>query len=143
LREFTVTRKQVLLIVLIVVVASTISGLVAYRRALHSLPDSHLGNGPPGCVDFHDAATLAGEYGCVSARVLRVYTSRSGTMFLDFCEDYHNCPFTSVIFSSDKSKFGKLETLAGRRVEIRGTLTEYQGRPEIIIRDPEQLRVAH
>jgi hypothetical protein len=95
-----------------------------------------------GCVDFHDAGAHAGETGCVSGRVLKVFTSRGGNTFLDFCEDYRDCPFSSVIFSSDKRKFGDLQFLAGRQIEIRGPITLYQGRPEIIIRDPEQIRMA-
>ena len=95
-----------------------------------------------GCVDFHDAGPHAGETGCVSGRVVKVFTSRGGNTFLDFCEDYRDCPFTSVIFSSDKHKFGDLQSLAGRQIEIRGPITVYQGRPEIIIRDPEQIRMA-
>ena len=74
--------------------------------------------------------------------MLKVFTSRGGNTFLDFCEDYRNCPFTSVIFSSDKGKFGDLGSLAGRQVEIRGPITAYQGRPEIIIHDPEQIQIA-
>ncbi len=93
-------------------------------------------------MDFHDAAPHAGETGCVSGRVVRVSASRGGNTFLDFCEDYRDCPFTSVIFSSDKNKFGDLASLAGRQIEIRGPITVYQGRPEIIIRDPEQIRLA-
>ena len=95
-----------------------------------------------GCVDFHDAGSQAGETGCVSGRVLKVFTSRNGNTFLDFCEDYRDCPFSSVIFSSDKAKFGDLQSLAGRQIEIRGPITVYQGRPEIVIRDPEQIRMA-
>ena len=95
-----------------------------------------------GCADFHEAGPHAGETGCVSGRVVRVFASRGGNTFLDFCEDYRDCPFTSVIFSSDKNKFGDLASLAGRQIEIRGLITEYQGRPEIIIRDPKQIRLA-
>jgi hypothetical protein len=94
-----------------------------------------------GCVDFHDAAPHAGKTGCVSGRVVKVFTSQAGNTFLDFCEDYRECPFTSVIFSADKNKFGDLESLAGRQIEIRGPITVYQGRPEIIVRDPEQIRL--
>jgi len=94
-----------------------------------------------GCVDFHDAAPHVGKTGCVSGRVVKVFTSQGGNTFLDFCEDYRACPFTSVIFSADKNKFGDLASLAGRQIEIRGSITVYQGRPEIIIRDPEQIRL--
>ncbi len=94
-----------------------------------------------GCVDFHDAGPHAGETGCVSGRVVKVFTSGGGNTFLDFCEDYRDCPFTSVIFSSDKQKFGDLHSLAGRQIEIRGPITVYKGRPEIVIRDPGQIRM--
>ncbi len=94
-----------------------------------------------GCVDFHDAAPHAGETGCVSGRVVKVFTSGHGNTFLDFCEDYRHCPFTSVIFSSDRQKFGDLQYLTGRQIEIRGAITVYEGKPEIAIRDPGQIRM--
>ena len=93
-------------------------------------------------MDFHDAGKRTGELGCVTGRVLRVYASRAGNTFLDFCTDYRSCAFTSVIFSSDRAKFGDLQALEGKPVEIRGPITTYQGRAEIIIRDPGQVREA-
>ena len=47
-----------------------------------------------------------------------------------------------MIFSSDRAKFGDLQALEGKPVEIRGPITTYQGRAEIIIRDPGQVREA-
>jgi hypothetical protein len=141
--------KQIVVVTLIVLVCSTLSALVAYRRALRQLPHALTQvAGPvvsqpgatPGCVDIKDAGSHTGEAGCVTGRLLRVFTSRGGNSFMDFCADYRNCPFTSVIFSSDKAKFGDLGTLAGRQVEIQGTITAYQGHAEIIIHDPQQIR---
>lgn len=142
--------KQIAVVTLIVLACSTLSAIVAYRHALRSLPPGLTKvaapaaqasrGGTPGCVDFHDAGPHVGGPGCVSGRLLRAYTSRAGNTFLDFCEDYRNCPFTSVIFSSDKSKFGDLGMLTGRQVEIQGTITVFQGHAEIIIRDPQQIR---
>jgi hypothetical protein len=142
--ESNVTRKHILVFALIVLTACGLSGLVAYRRGFHQAQSAPApgGQSEAGCVTIQDAAAHAGETGCVSARVLRVYTSRAGNTFLDFCADYRHCPFTSVIFSSDKQKFGNLGSLAGRRVEIRGAITVYNGKPEIIIRDPDQVRAA-
>src|SRR5579864_7207064 len=48
----------------------------------------------PACVDIHNVGPLAGKNGCVAGLVLRVYSSRSGNTFLDFCQDYRACPFT-------------------------------------------------
>jgi hypothetical protein len=93
----------------------------------------------PPCVDIRNAALLVGKSGCVAGRILRVYSARTGNTFLDFCEDYRACPFTSVIFAADKSQFGNLESLQGKRVEIRGDIMSYQGRAEIILKDPRQV----
>ena len=94
-----------------------------------------------GCVDIRDAGSHTGENACVEGRVLRVFTARSGSTFFDFCQDYHNCPFGTVIFSSDRSRFGNLGSLEGRKVQIAGEITTYNGRAEIIIHDPKQIRV--
>lgn len=101
---------------------------------------------PPGsqtsCVDIRNASALEGKSGCIAGLVQRVYTAGSGNTFLDFCHDYRTCPFTSVIFAADKSKFGDVGTLQGRRIEIRGDVVVYQGRAEIILHDPQQVRSA-
>jgi len=94
----------------------------------------------PACADAYNAGSLVGQNGCVKGMVFHVYTSRTGNTFLDFCQDFRTCPFSSVIFTSDKSKFGDLESLVGRHVEIRGRVVPYEGHAEIIVRDPQQIR---
>jgi hypothetical protein len=106
-------------------------------------PEAPAGSSPPPCVDIRNAGPQVGKSGCVAGLVLRVYSARTGNTFLDFCQDFRTCPFTSVIFASDKTKFGDLESLQGKRVEIRGDVITYQGHAEIIIRDPQQVRSAH
>ena len=113
----------------------------ALPSARPAVADAATGSLPP-CVDIRNAVALVGKSGCVAGRVLRVYSARTGNTFLDFCQDYRHCPFTSVIFASDKNKFADLESLQGKRVEIRGDVVSYQGRAEIIIRDPQQVRSA-
>ena len=108
----------------------------------YSVSPSAAAGSSEGCIDFREAASQVGKEGCVSGQVLRVFTSKNGNSFLDFCADYRNCPFTSVIFAADQAKFGDLGTLRGRRVEIRGAITTYQGRAEIVIHSPEQIRSA-
>lgn len=140
--------KQIAVVTVIVLVASTLSALVAYRTALRrthieftkvATAEAGKTQTAAGCVDFHDAASHIGESGCISGRLLRVFTSRGGNSFLDFCENYKDCPFTSVIFASDKNKFGDMETLNGRQIEIQGTITSYQGRAEIVVHSPQQI----
>jgi len=143
-------RRAILLVVGLVLVAFVLGTWVGSRRGPKTMvsgPALRAGASalPPAagtgaCVDFRDAGSQVGTAGCVSGQVLHVFTSRAGNTFLDFCQDYRSCPFSSVIFASDKNKFGDLESLQGRHVEIRGAITVYEGRAEIIIRDPEQIR---
>ncbi len=136
------TRKQIVLVAALILIISSLSALLAYRhgqRRARAAPGAGSGDSA-GCVDFHDVAPHVGDYGCVTGRVLRVYTSRAGNTFLDFCTDYRHCPFTSVVFASDRDKFGNLQTLVGREVEIRGAITLYQEHAEIVISESDQIR---
>jgi hypothetical protein len=137
------TRRQIGAVAMMLLIVLVVTAVVAYRWGRRrGSSEARLPSSAHGCVDFHDAAAHIGETSCVSGRVLRVFTSRSGNSFLDFCADYRDCPFTSVIFESDHGKFGNLSTLTGRQVEIHGTIVQYQGHAEIVIRDPGQIREA-
>jgi len=142
-----VSRRQLGLVVVVLVIACTLSAFVAYRLGLRRSARPAAMPGPASesktgeCVSFSDAGARVGTAGCVQGRILRVFTSRAGNTFLDFCPDYRRCPFTSVIFAADRGKFGDLNALGGDQVEIRGPITTYEGRAEIIIHDPQQIRV--
>jgi hypothetical protein len=142
------TRTQLVIIVALILAASVLSALIAYRHGLRRgklTPSTTSVTTVPQdvpCVEITAAGPLVGQPGCVAGRILRVYTSRNGNTFLDFCAEYKTCPFTSVVFSEDRAKFGDLGALKGRKVELRGLVTEYQGRAEIIIRDQDQIRMA-
>jgi hypothetical protein len=145
-------RRVILLVVGLVLVAFVLGTVVGSRHGQKPMVNSPIqpsgaptppaAGGTAACVDFRDAGSQVGTAGCVSGQVLRVFTSRAGNTFLDFCQDYRSCPFTSVIFASDKNKFGDLESLQGKHVEVRGAITVYQSRAEIIIHDPQQIRSA-
>lgn len=127
------------------VAAIVLTSVVAYRLGLRHAAASAGAPGvvqapQGGCIQIGSAGLHTGENTCVEGRILHVFTARSGSTFFDFCQDYHNCPFGSVIFATDRSRFGDLGTLQGRRVQISGEITTYNGRAEIVIRDPKQIR---
>jgi hypothetical protein len=141
------TRRQTTAAILAGGAAFILVAVLAYRLGLRHAPGPESSRtaqptSQDGCVKIEQAVEHTGENTCVSGRVLRVFTSRSGNTFLDFCTDYRRCPFTSVIFASARSQFGNLAALEGRKVEIRGEITSYNDRAEIIIREPQQIRVA-
>ena len=139
------------------ILVTTLIALLAYRLGLrHGMnisssavssvaveqPAGPADQSSGGCVNFSEAAKLTGQQACISGRVLRVFTSRTGNTFLDFCADYRNCSFTSVVFASDRPKFGDLSTLQGRDIELRGEVRLYRNQSEIVVSDPSQIREA-
>jgi len=93
-------------------------------------------------ISFTEAPNYIGKTVCITGKVDHVYTSRKGTIFLNFCPDYKTCPFNAVIFVSDASKFPSPDQYTGKNVEITGFITAYQGRAEIVLKSPAQIRIA-
>jgi len=85
------------------------------------------------CLRIHEAAQHIGATKCIIGKVVRVKVGEKGVHFLNFCEDAMACPFTVVVFANDLKDVGDVRGLAGRTIEIRGTLKAYDGRPEIIL----------
>jgi len=78
----------------------------------------------------------------VEGPVVKTYNSGKA-VFLNFHEDYQD-HFKAVIFPDDWGKFpGPPEQLfLGRMVRVTGLIEEYQGAPEIIVREPTQIEMA-
>jgi hypothetical protein len=109
-------------------------------------------NSESGCVSFAEANQHMGANQCVSGTVLRVENSSKGVTYLNFCKDkdknddkYVNnnkdktCPFAVVVFPADLKKMGDVRQLEGRQIEIKGTIQDYDGRAEIVLRRSQQL----
>jgi len=91
------------------------------------------------CLPFDQARNHLGETQCVTGKVVRVKEGNRGVRFLDFCEDYRLCTFTVVVFPYDLKKIGDIRQLAGKMIEIRGEIKEYDDRAEIILESSKQL----
>jgi exonuclease VII large subunit len=70
-----------------------------------------------------------------------VHVTAKGDTFINLGPEYPNHDFTAVVFADDASKFDTLEALEGRTVAVTGTVKEYHGKPEIIVKEPAQLKV--
>lgn len=91
------------------------------------------------CVPFDKAREHIGETQCVTGKVIRVEAGSRGVHYLDFCEDYRLCSFSVVVFSHDLSNVGDVRQLAGKVIEIRGEIKDYDDRAEIILDTAKQL----
>ena len=93
----------------------------------------------PDCVPFADASKHVGTPQCVSGTVLRVEEGSNGVTFINFCTDARACPFAVIVFPSDLKKVGDIRQLEGRQIEIKGTIQDYEGRAQIVLRHTRQL----
>lgn len=88
--------------------------------------------------DYTEARDHIGEQATVSGRVLKVFTSKGGVTFLDFCKSSTSCPFSAVIFADDLDNFGDVSGLR-RQISVTGIIRSYNNRAEMILNDPSQI----
>lgn len=138
------TRRNISLAGFALIAFVVLVAVFAYRIGMRRAWSEAQPEGADGgaCVDIKQAGAHAGEQACVAGRVLRVYTSKSGNTFLDFCDNYRTCPFTSIVFAPDRANFGDLTTLQGRKVELHGRIQMYHDQPEIVLKEASQIREA-
>ena len=71
-----------------------------------------------------------------------VHHAASGkAIFLDLCGHYPNNALAVPLFSKDAPKFPDIDSFEGKTIAVKGVIKLYQGRPEIILNDPEQIKV--
>ncbi len=94
-------------------------------------------------ITVNEAAAHVGEYATVCGQVASTnYASQANGQptFLDMGRAYPNQLFTVVIFGSDRGKFGSPEvSFRGKAICVTGEIQPYQGKPEIILHDPNDL----
>ena len=90
-----------------------------------------------------DAAGHIGETATVCGVVASAkyeVNAKSQPTLLDLGKSYPNAVFTAVVYGENRAKFGTSETgLRGKRICVTGKISNYQGKPEIVLTDPSQL----
>jgi DNA/RNA endonuclease YhcR with UshA esterase domain len=81
-----------------------------------------------------------GKEASVSGTVAQI-SKAQGLVRLNLEKPFPNQPFTAVIFARHTNHFGDLESFKGKKIEVTGKITEYRGRPQIILVSTNQLKV--
>jgi hypothetical protein len=77
--------------------------------------------------------------GVVASAIFEANVQDQPTL-LDLGEPFPHAIFTAVIYGDYRSKFGSPETsLRGQRICVTGQVSDYRGKPEIVLTDPSQL----
>ncbi len=112
-----------------------LSGIVLTTGGMCSARNTSSSN----CVAFTEASQHVGTTQCISGAVQNVKTGGKGVTYLTFCKDSKACPFTVVVFPVDLKKMGDIRQLEGLQIQIKGTIEDYDGHAEIILRHSQQL----
>jgi len=103
---------------------------------------------PPGILydqsQLDDLKKAVGDTVTVSSRIFSgKYLMASSLTLLNVGADYPNQKLTLIIKGANRNKFnGKPEVIfKGKDVTIRGVVTDYNGKPQIIITDPNQIEI--
>jgi micrococcal nuclease len=94
-----------------------------------------------GVVYVCNAGNYMGETKTIQGKVVDVYKSQTDTIFLNFEKKYPTQCFTAVIFKSYINEFLDYENYNGKIIKISGKIEEYNGKPEIILKEKEQIEI--
>jgi hypothetical protein len=128
--EVMPTRKSIKSLLLIFVVLLCASTSIAQQEYVNPI-DAHKFIGMEKTV-----------CGTVASATYAIRTKGRPT-FLNLDQPYPKQIFTVLIWGSDRNKFkNPPETfLKGKRICVTGTIEDYRGKPEIIVRGPGQIIV--
>jgi len=92
-------------------------------------------------ISWQDAAEHYGEYCTVEGTIVATHNSGKAC-FLNFHPNWKKY-FTAVIFANRFSVFPTAPEryYQDKKVRVTGYIKEYQGKPEIIIESPEQIKI--
>ena len=76
----------------------------------------------------------------VTGRVAQV-TIRPTIVFLNLNQRYPDSPLTCVIKGSDTNNFPDLKNYQDKEVEVSGRITDFQGKPEIVLTTTNQIKI--
>lgn len=101
--------------------------------------------GVPATLTPEEAKNHIGENATVCGVVAGTHyaeNSHGAPTFVNLGAPYPKQPFTILIWGEDLSKFNpKPSSWEGKRVCATGTITSYQGRPEIVAKEGAQVTV--
>lgn len=93
-------------------------------------------------LSWEQAGKHYGETATVEGKIVAAHNSGKAC-FLNFHKNYKKY-FTAVIFASDYDKFPDTpeKYYLNKTVRINGLIKEYQGKPEIIVKNPDQITMS-
>lgn len=92
-------------------------------------------------ISWKDAGKYYGRVKTVEGKIVASHNTGK-VCFLNFHKDWKRY-FTAVIFASDFDKFPPHpeDYYLNKRVKVTGLIKEYKGKPEMILKSPQQIKI--
>ena len=100
-------------------------------------------NGNPNVISYLDADDYIGEIKTVEGTIVNTFKYTKGNViFLNFHDPYEGY-FTTIVWSSDWSKFPTSPDIyyKNEKVRVTGEIIEYKESSEIVVDDPSQIEI--
>jgi len=90
-----------------------------------------------------NSSKISGYIGktCVVKGLVVDVVEREKVAYLNFDKKYPKNSMSGTIFQSSFDKFGDLSKYKNKTVEITGKVTEFNGKPQIIMNSPNQIKI--
>ena len=97
-------------------------------------------NSPTLTIGAAQTADYIGKQVTVTGVVAQV-SLRPSLVFLNFDKAFPSNKFSAIIWNRNTNGFESLPGLKGKTVSVNGKVIEYQGKPEMELNKPTQLKV--
>ena len=87
-----------------------------------------------------EAKEHTGAEGTVVGVIVEVNKTEK-VVHLNFEKPYPAESFSAVVFSGKTNGFPEFDTLKNKTVEVSGKITQYKGKPEIVLTNVSQLKI--
>jgi DNA/RNA endonuclease YhcR with UshA esterase domain len=93
-------------------------------------------------ITVDEAKNHIDETVIIKGEVSQVTISKSGVVYFNMGGKFPDNKFSAVIMKRNVSKFDNAKDYEGKIVEIKGYVKEYKGKPEILLEEKDQLKLA-
>jgi len=91
-------------------------------------------------INSNQASSYIGK-NCIIKGYVADVVIREKVAYLNFEEKYPQNPVSGTIFSDYFDSFSDLKKYKNKYVEMSGTVSEYKGKPQIILKSPNQIKI--
>ena len=98
--------------------------------------------GPPPVITPAEAVQHVGDEVVVQGTVSQIVLSVNLTTHINLGGRYPNHVFTATIFKAKQTLFTGVKDYEGKVVQVQGLVHLYRGKPEIVLTEPTQIRLA-